>query len=467
MTLAVVAGAVLAAAASAQPFVFESLIAVGDEAPGGAGGTISFLSTGFDLNETGLVAWEASMTGTAGGAFDNRMIGTSRLSDGADFSVARGGTSEASGGYRFFAGPRLNDLGQVLVEATTRTGSVSTARIVRFNADGSATTIVSNGDALQVLGPGGLLDYSYRAFGPEGQSLASYDLDNAGNALIRASLGRPAPSGGVLIDDALVYHREGSNAAPALVALEGVDIATTEGAFATYSTTRGIEAYGEGTFGLVSAFSTLPASGRAALSATYNEGSDAFDFSNRRGAGETLPNGRFITGVFGTNWLSDGTALVNIETDVNLNDAFGTDAYGIYDASGITPFLSIGDAAPDGGAFSFLGSEVAANDQGLFVFQGRSDAPGDQNAIYAMNILTGDIARILSLGDAIFAGTLSSISQLALDDQNRLVFSGAYRPAAGPSVTFIATTDLSPLIPAPGPMAALAVAGVLAGRRRR
>lgn len=451
--------------AIAQSFTFRALVTEGDALADGS--VVSFLERAFDVNNTGTVAWTAGLSGTPGGTQDNRVLATSQLAGGPAAQVARGGSADLTGGPVLFAAPRINDAGQIVVETSRRLNGSFVGRVARYDSAGSFTTILDNDDPA-FDGSGAVIpDFVHRSFGPEGVGLATYDIDNAGNVAVRSTL---AGSGGQILDDAVSYYREGSGEPARTILREDRSFVGVGAGSLTYAATRGIETFADGSIGINAGLSSGVGLGRTALRLTPSANGSAdpastgFDARVLSASGDPLGPGRFIAGVFDTNWLSSGSAVANIEISETLGATSGTDAYAILSDAGTEIVLEVGDASPDGGAFELLTGSLDATDDGLMVFVGRSDL--GSNAIYAMNLLTSEITEIISQGDAIFGGTLSSIHDLAVDSDNQLVFAGAFRDG-GPSIDFLATVDLAPLIPAPGTAISAALGLAWAGRRRR
>ncbi len=465
---AVSAASLVAAAAStatAQPFTFRAIVTEGDVLNDGS--VVSSLDRAFDVNNAGGVAWTAALSGTPAGTLDNRLLATSQIAGGGATQIDRGGSADTTGGPLAFFGPRINDAGQVVVETSRRVKGAFVNRVVRYDSVGSFTTILDNSDP--VVDANGLVipGFVHRSFGPGGQSLATYDIDNAGNVAVRSTIAGP---GGQILEDAVSYYREGTGEPARTLLRQGRSFGGVGGDAPVYGASRAIETFADGSIGLNASLSSGVGPGRTALRLTPAAGgggdpsSTGFDARLLAASGDPLGPGRFISAVFDTNWLSDGSAVANIEISDTFGAASGTDAYAILSDTGTTVVLEVGDAAPDGGAFELLTGSLDATDDGLMVFVGRSDV--GSNAIYAMNLLTAEITEIISQGDAIFGGTLSSIHDLAVDADNRLVFAGAFRDG-GPSIDFLATVDLAPLIPAPGTAAFAAIGLAWAGRRRR
>ncbi|MAE60838.1 MAG: hypothetical protein CMJ49_05705, partial [Planctomycetaceae bacterium] len=154
---------VLATAGPAQAGT-EIIAETGDGAPDGNGTFSSFTSTSIVLNDAGQVAFHGLLSGTSGGAADNK--GLFRSGGGSVAQIVRKGAAAPDGNGTFdtIGLPALNDSGQVAFGAGfsgTALGLWDDGGIV-IGAGGAVVQIAREGEAP----PDGNGVFSWSAFSP-------------------------------------------------------------------------------------------------------------------------------------------------------------------------------------------------------------------------------------------------------------------------------------------------------------
>lgn len=177
-----------------SPGNFTPLYVEGDTAPDG-NGTLSFITGHMSMNNTGQVAFEAIMTGTANGSQDSE--GIFRADGTTVRQIAREGQSANGDGIistMFSTAVRINEPGQVAFTATLRDtsgGNTNDSGIYRSSTSGfSLTEIARKGQAIST-GDGLMGSIAF----------ANIALNDQGHVAFQSGLSSTTNNSGIFIGD--------------------------------------------------------------------------------------------------------------------------------------------------------------------------------------------------------------------------------------------------------------------------
>ena len=364
------------------------IVREGQAAPDG-NGTFSFFGDVPALNGAGQAAFEATFAGTSGGSNDNS--GIFRGSGGAITRVAREGQAapDSNGTFSSFNDPALNDAGQAVFKSFlvgTSGGNSDNSGIFR-GSGGAITQVAREGQAA-----------------PDGNGTFSFfsdasALNSAGQAAFDASL--TGTSGGNS-DDSGIFR--GSGGVITQVAREGQAAPNGNGAFSSFNDPA-LNGAGQAAF---DASLTGTSGGTNDNSGIFRGSGGAITRIAREGQAAPDGNGTFAS--FNDPALN-GAGQVAFEAFLT-----GTsESNGIFRGSGgvITQVARDGQAAPDGnGVFSNFLDELALNDAGQVVFEafltGTSGGTDDDNGIFLSNGI--DIVQVARQGQALAGSTISALA---------------------------------------------------------
>jgi hypothetical protein len=143
------------------------------------------------------------------------------------------------------------------------------------------------------------------------------------------------------------------------------------------------------------------------------------------GAGDDAPTGGFFAKLSERVALNDAGAVAFI---AHLKNAPVASAVFVVDGRGPSKIVAIGDAAPGGGTFSYLGLWPALNDKGAVAFVASVDRGATPIGVFVAD--GARIARVAGVGDAVSGG----------DRLQSLGLYPAVSQSPGGDVVFAATT---------------------------
>ena len=381
------------------------LARTGQAAPDGNGTYFTFFN--LTQNAAGQAAFEALLTGTAGGNADN--FGVFRGDGGAVTQVARGGQTapDGNGTYFIISDPALNASGQVAFRGTltgTAGGSADNSGV--FRGDGGALTQVAREGQAAPDGNG-----TYRRFRDPA-------LNASGQAAFRGTLRGTA---GGSADDAGVFRGDGG--AVTQLARAGQAAPDGNGAFTGFGDPSLNDAGQAAFFGLL----TGTAGGSADDAGVFR--GDGGTLTQVARAGQAAPDGNGTYSSFRDPALN---AAGQAAFFASLTGTAGgsADDEGVFrgDGGAVTQLARTGQAAPDGnGTFSsftdpdldaFTDPALNASGQAAFVgfLTGTAGGSADVRGVF-----TGDGVDLLTVvreGDALAGGVVASMSFDVADGLN-------------------------------------------------
>ena len=417
----------------------------GQTAPDG-NGVLDPLFAGSSINAAGDIAFVADLTGTTGGANDNRAV--YRGNGGPLTTIARENQNAPDGNGQFstFLGPLLNDAGQVAFHGTLRNSAAGNADNTGLfiGLGGAVSTLVREGQDIP-LGTGKFGGFSPGALNDAGQlafhsNLSGVPLNEGDRGIFRTAAAGVTQIArrGELAPDGNGRFEFISFTAPTINS-SGQVLFTTDLA---------------GTANGAADNSGLFIGSGGPVSQVARERQDAPD-----------GNGRIFS-ILGAELASSGRATFDA---LLANTAGGTtDDRAIYQGTGgtLTTIVREGQQAPNGnGTFSgIIDFDASASGQVAFVGVLTGTAGGATNgtALFFYDEAAGGLVEILRRGTPLFGSTVTDVTLgdlNALNDVGQFAFQ--YNLANGQSGIALAT------VPEPASLAAVALPIALLARRRR
>lgn len=416
----------------------------GGAAPGG--GTFGTLTLPVSLNDSGQLAFNASLT-TGSSVAQGVFTGT----PGSVQAVARQGTAAPAGGnFNVFstssagaaASPVINSAGQVAFQATLSGGTAAAGIFTGTPSSLQAAALVGQ------AAPGGIGNFTTTVTAP-------------------------------------AFNASGQIAFVSLIGSTPGIFAGTPGSLQTAA--YGAAPGGVGNYGSPTSTSCNNA-GQVAFTTTLSSGTaTAGIFAGAPGSVQAVAlQGAAAPGGSGATFLSFSNANINGAGQVSFGAAFtgSSTTAALYQFSGgtVTPVAVVGQTAPNGTTYASFASAQVQNGAGQVAFVANLSGTGvvsGTNSVALFAGLPGALSEIVRQGDVIdvdptagtdlrtVSGSISLIINAGGQDGRGLSFNNngliAYRLAFTDGSTGVFTS----LVPEPTSLCGLALAGVTMLRRRR